>query len=276
MSDALTGVRAPMPDVQGRRDVRALPIARVGVKNLRYPLVLQIAGRAQHSVGLWDLHVGLKAEQKGAHMSRLLAWLDAFTLDGEVVDFDRLQRALPELMALLETDSAGLAVSFPFFIRKTAPVSGQQSLLEYEGGWLARCEGGRTELRMVATVPVKSLCPCSKEVSEDGAHNQRSHIRLEVLLDEAVPWTELVRFAEDHASCELWGLLKRSDEKWVTEQAYAHPKFVEDLVRDVALALNDDPRVRAYTVDVTNFESIHAHDVHARIAHDKKTTIPGH
>ncbi|MDO9291574.1 MAG: GTP cyclohydrolase, FolE2/MptA family, partial [Hydrogenophaga sp.] len=135
------------------------------------------------------------------------------------------------------------------------------------------CEGGRTEVRMVATVPVKSLCPCSKEVSEDGAHNQRSHIRLEVLLGEAVPWTELVRFAEDHASCELWGLLKRSDEKWVTERAYAHPKFVEDLVRDVALALNDDPRVLAYTVDVINFESIHAHDVHARIAHDKKTTV---
>lgn len=262
-----------MPDVQGRHDVRAMPIARVGVKNLRYPLVLDVAGRAQHSVGLWDLHVGLKAEQKGAHMSRLLAWLDAFTLDGEVVDFARLHKAMPALMALLETDSAGLAVSFPFFIRKTAPVSGQQSLMEYEGGWLARCEGGRTELRMVATVPVKSLCPCSKEVSEDGAHNQRSHIRLEVVLDQAVAWTELVRFAEDNASCELWGLLKRSDEKWVTERAYAQPKFVEDLVRDVALALNDDPRVTAYTVDVINFESIHAHDVHARITHDKKTTV---
>jgi GTP cyclohydrolase I len=263
-----------MPDVQGRHDPRAMPIARVGVKNLRYPIALQVADRLQHSVGLWNVHVGLRAEQKGAHMSRLLAWLDGFTqpADGAVATtFERLQGSMPDLLALLETATGGLDVGFPFFIRKTAPVSGLQSLMEYDGGWaVSHTAGGPTEVRMVATVPVKSLCPCSKEVSEDGAHNQRSHIRIEVLLNAPVPWEELVRFAEDHASSELWGLLKRSDEKWVTERAYAHPKFVEDLVRDVALALEGDHRIDAYSVDVTNFESIHAHDVHARVSRDKR------
>jgi GTP cyclohydrolase I len=265
----------PMPDVQGRHDPRAMPIAQVGVKNLRYPIALKVAERLQHSVGTWHVHVGLRAEQKGAHMSRLLAWLDGFTqpAEGDVlpVPFERLQTAMPELLALLETTTGGFEVSFPFFIRKSAPVSGLQSLMEYDGGWaVVHNVGGSTDVRMIATVPVKSLCPCSKEVSDDGAHNQRSHIRLEVLLNAPMAWTELVRFAEDNASCELWGLLKRTDEKWVTERAYAHPKFVEDLVRDVALALERDPRIDAYAVDVTNFESIHAHDVHARVSRDKR------
>jgi GTP cyclohydrolase IB len=231
---------APMPDVQGRRDLRAVPISRVGVTHLRYPLVLQVAGKDQPTVGAWSVHVGLRAEQKSAHMSRLLAWLDAFTQgDGaSAVTHDSLMAAMPALLQQLETDSGGVEVRFPFFIRKTAPVSGLQSLLEYEGGWCVTQAGGAApELRMIATVPVKSLCPCSKAVSDDGAHNQRSHIRLEVLLSAPMAWTELVRFAEDQASSELWGLLKRNDEKWVTERAYANPKFVEDLVRDVALAL---------------------------------------
>jgi len=264
-----------MPDVQGRHDPRAMAIAQVGVKNLRYPIALQVAERVQHSVGTWHVHVGLRAEQKGAHMSRLLAWLDGFTqpADGVAlpVTHERLQTAMPGLLQLLETTSAGFEVSFPFFIRKAAPVSGLQSLMEYDGGWsVTHAAGGATDVRMIATVPVKSLCPCSKEVSDDGAHNQRSHIRLEVLLNAPMAWTELVRFAEDNASCELWGLLKRTDEKWVTERAYAQPKFVEDLVRDVALALEQDARIDAYSVDVTNFESIHAHDVHARVSRDKR------
>jgi GTP cyclohydrolase I len=275
MNPAGVFVAESMPDVQGRHDPRAMPIAQVGVKNLRYPVAVQVADRLQHSVGTWHVHVGLRAEQKGAHMSRLLAWLDGFTqpAEGDVlpVTFERLQTAMPELLSLLETTAGGLDVHFPFFIRKAAPVSGLQSLMEYDGGWsVGRSAGGTTEIRMIATVPVKSLCPCSKEVSDDGAHNQRSHIRLEVLLNAPMAWTELVRFAEDNASCELWGLLKRTDEKWVTERAYAQPKFVEDLVRDVALALERDDRIDAYSVDVTNFESIHAHDVHARVSRDKR------
>jgi len=254
-----------MPDVQGRADLRRLPIQRVGITSLRYPLSVVVAGKAQPTVGTWTLDVGLRADQKGAHMSRLIAWLDALTLRGEALTADSLRADMAGMLRLLEADDGHIEVKFPFFIRKSAPVSGQQSLMEYDGAWLARRQGGATCISMQATVPVKSLCPCSKEVSDDGAHNQRSHIKLLAGITEAMDWSELVRFAEDNASCELWGLLKRPDEKWVTERAYANPKFVEDLIRDVALALDADARIAGYRVAVTNFESIHAHDAYAVI-----------
>jgi len=254
-----------MPDVQGRADLRRLPIQRVGITSLRYPLNVVVAGRVQPTVGTWTLDVGLGADQKGAHMSRLIAWLDALTLRGEALTADSLRSEMESMLRLLEADSGHIEVKFPFFIRKSAPVSGQQSLMEYDGAWLARRQDGATHISMQATVPVKSLCPCSKEVSDDGAHNQRSHIQLLARLTGAMDWSELVRFAEDNASCELWGLLKRPDEKWVTERAYANPKFVEDLIRDVALALDADARIAGYRVAVTNFESIHAHDAFAVI-----------
>lgn len=263
-SGHLTGPAA-MPDVQGRADLRRLPIQRVGITSLRYPLSVVVAGGVQPTVGAWTLDVGLRGEQKGAHMSRLIAWLDALTLRGVALTADSLRSGMDEMLRLLESDDGGIEVKFPFFIRKSAPVTGQQSLMEYDGVWLARREGGVTRISMQATVPVKSLCPCSKEVSDDGAHNQRSHITLRAGLKVAMDWSELVRFAEDSASCELWGLLKRPDEKWVTERAYANPKFVEDLIRDVALALDADARIASYRVEVTNFESIHAHDVYAVI-----------
>ncbi|HQR98433.1 MULTISPECIES: GTP cyclohydrolase FolE2 [unclassified Polaromonas] len=254
-----------MPDVQGRADLRRLPIQRVGITSLRYPLSVVVAGKVQPTVGTWTLDVGLRADQKGAHMSRLVAWLDALTLRGEALTADLLCSEIESMLRLLEADSGHIEVTFPFFIRKSAPISGQQSLMEYDGAWLARRQDGATRISMQATVPVKSLCPCSKEVSDDGAHNQRSHIKLLVRLTGAIDWSELVRFAEDNASCELWGLLKRPDEKWVTERAYANPKFVEDLIRDVALALDADDRIAGYRVAVTNFESIHAHDAYAVI-----------
>jgi GTP cyclohydrolase I len=172
------------------------------------------------------------------------------------------------MLALLDAEAGRIEVSFPFFVRKAAPVSGLQSLMEYDGSWIAERQDGVTRLTMQAVVPVKSLCPCSKEVSDDGAHNQRSHItlRVELLASQGgLEWTELVRFAEDNASSELWGLLKRPDEKWVTEHAYANPKFVEDLIRDVAAAVDVDARIGRYRVEVVNHESIHAHDVHAVI-----------
>lgn len=254
-----------MPDVQGRADLRRLPIQRVGITSLRYPLSVVVAGQAQPTVGSWTLDVGLRADQKGAHMSRLIAWLDALTLRGQALTADLLRSEMESMLRLLEADEGHIEVKFPFFIRKSAPVSGLQSLMEYDGAWLARRQGGATRISMQATVPVKSLCPCSKEVSDDGAHNQRSHIKLLAVLAGTMDWSELVRFAEDNASCELWGLLKRPDEKWVTERAYANPKFVEDLIRDVALALDADARIAGYRVAVTNFESIHAHDAYAVI-----------
>ncbi len=258
----------PMPDVQGRRDLRAMPIQRVGIKSLRYPLRVLVGGKAQSTVGTWTLDVSLAADQKGAHMSRLIAWLEALDLSGVVLTADTLSSEIMTLLVLLEADAGRIEVSFPFFVRKSAPVSGLQSLMEYDGTWIAERQGGVNRLTMQAMVPVKSLCPCSKEVSDDGAHNQRSHITLRAELrapQGGLDWTELVRFAEDNASSELWGLLKRPDEKWVTEHAYANPKFVEDLIRDVAAAVAADARIGSYRVEVVNHESIHAHDVHAVI-----------
>lgn len=257
-----------MPDVQGRADLRNLPIQRVGIKSLRYPLSVQVGGKLQPTVGTWTLDVALGAEQKGAHMSRLIAWLESLDVRGVSLSAASLGAEITAMLSLLEADAGRIEVNFPFFVRKAAPVSGLKSLMEYDGQWLAEREGGRTHLVMQAVVPVKSLCPCSKEVSDDGAHNQRSHISMRVELRDpasAIDWTELVRFAEDNASSELWGLLKRPDEKWVTEHAYANPKFVEDLIRDVAGALEADPRIGSYRVEVVNHESIHAHDAYAVI-----------
>lgn len=255
-----------MPDVQSRADLRQLPIQRVGIKSLRYPLRINVAGQVQTTVGTWTLDVALPAEQKGAHMSRLMAWLESQDVRGVVLSAETLAAEIEAMLILLEADAGRIEVSFPFFIRKAAPVSGLKSLMEYDGRWLAERRDGATKLTMEAVVPVKSLCPCSKEVSDDGAHNQRSHISLTAAL--ATPGNtpdlaEFVRFAEDHASSELWGLLKRPDEKWVTERAYANPKFVEDLIRDVAGALEQDRRLGSYRVEVVNHESIHAHDAYA-------------
>ena len=157
---------------------------------------------------------------------------------------------------------------FPFFLRKRAPVSGVESLLEYQGRLIGETRSGATTVWVEVTVPVKSLCPCSKEISDYGAHNQRSHVTIRVEPLQEIGWPELVRFAEDSASSEIWAMLKRADEKWVTERAYENPKFVEDMVRDVAIRLNADPRIGRYTVDVENFESIHAHSAVARITRD--------
>lgn len=265
-------MNAAMPDVQGRRDLRQLPIQRVGIKSLRYPLRISVAGQVQATVGTWTLDVALPAEQKGAHMSRLMAWLESQDVRGVVLSAETLMAEIETMLTLLEADAGRIEVSFPFFVRKAAPVSGLKSLMEYDGRWLAERRGGATQLTMEAVVPVKSLCPCSKEVSDDGAHNQRSHISLRAELapaatatttSPAIDWLELVRFAEDNASSELWGLLKRPDEKWVTERAYANPKFVEDLIRDVAAALEQDQRLGSYRVEVVNHESIHAHDAYA-------------
>jgi GTP cyclohydrolase I len=257
-----------MPDVQGRADLRDMPIQRVGIKSLRYPLRVLVAGKAQATVGNWTLDVALGAAQKGAHMSRLIAWLEALEQRGVCLSAKTLAQELPAMLALLEAKDGRIEVQFPFFVRKAAPVSGLQSLMEYDGHWVAEQRAGQTCLSMQAVVPVKSLCPCSKEVSDEGAHNQRSHISMRVELRDlalGMDWSELVRFAEDNASSELWGLLKRPDEKWVTERAYANPKFVEDLIRDVAVALEADPRIGSFRVEVVNHESIHAHDAYAVI-----------
>jgi GTP cyclohydrolase I len=251
-----------IPDTQSARDDRHLAIQRVGVRGVRYPLTLRIGGAELPTVALWALDVALPAEQKGTHMSRFVAWLDALAAP---VDAAFLRTGLAGMLAKLHADEGQIEARFPFFLRKRAPVSGLESLLEYQGAWIAERRAGATRIFAEVVVPVKSLCPCSKEISDYGAHNQRSHVTIRAELLEDIAWTELVRFAEDSASSELWPMLKRSDEKWVTERAYENPKFVEDLVRDVAIRLNADARIGRYVVDVENFESIHAHSACARI-----------
>ena len=257
-----------IPDTQSAPDARHLMIQRVGVKDVRYPLQVRVAGAVQTTAALWSLDVALPAEKKGTHMSRFVAWLDALSLQDQPLDAPLLRSRHAAMLDKLGAEEGRIEAAFSFFIRKRAPVSGLQSLMDYQGRWIAETRAGHTTLWSEVAVPVKSLCPCSKEISDYGAHNQRSlvTIRVELLESGAPPeWHELVRFAEEAASCELWPMLKRADEKWVTERAYENPKFVEDLVRDVALALNADARIGRYSVDVENFESIHNHSAYARI-----------
>ncbi|HEY6511837.1 MAG TPA: GTP cyclohydrolase FolE2 [Burkholderiaceae bacterium] len=251
-----------IPDTQSGRDDRRVAIQRVGVKDVRYPLTIVVAGAPQATAALWDLDVALPADVKGTHMSRFVAWLDA--LDAPL-DAAGLRAQLAGMLERLGANEGRIEARFAFFLRKRAPVSGVQSLLDYQGRWIAETRGGATTVWSEVGVPVKSLCPCSKEIADYGAHNQRSLVTVRVEQLQPVPWHEQVRFAEDAASSEIWPLLKRPDEKWITERAYENPKFVEDLVRDVALRLNADVRIGRYSVDVENFESIHNHSAYARI-----------
>ncbi|MDQ7980765.1 GTP cyclohydrolase FolE2 [Paraburkholderia sp. SARCC-3016] len=257
-----------MPDVQSTVDTRQIPIQRVGVKAVRHPLTVRTqAGAVLPTVGTWNLDVHLPAEQKGTHMSRFVALLEERT---EPLDATTLRRMLASMLEKLEARAGRIEVSFPYFVNKTAPVSGVQSLLDYEVTLAGDVRDGATRVFLKVLVPVTSLCPCSKQISQYGAHNQRSHVTIDAELAGDIAVEELIRIAEEEASCELWGLLKRPDEKFVTERAYENPKFVEDLVRDVAQRLNADERIVAYVLEAENFESIHNHSAYALIENDKR------
>ncbi|MFM0757797.1 GTP cyclohydrolase FolE2 [Paraburkholderia strydomiana] len=257
-----------MPDVQSTPDTRQIPIQRVGVKAVRHPLTVRTpGGDAQPTVGTWNLDVHLPAEQKGTHMSRFVALLEENKAPLEPATFREM---LAAMLTKLEAEAGRIEVSFPYFVNKTAPVSGVQSLLDYEVTLTGDTRNGETRLFLKVLVPVTSLCPCSKKISQYGAHNQRSHVTINAELAGEVAVEDLIRIAEEEASCELWGLLKRPDEKFVTERAYENPKFVEDLVRDVAQRLNADERIVAYVLEAENFESIHNHSAYAVIERDKR------
>ncbi|VVE90313.1 GTP cyclohydrolase FolE2 [Pandoraea bronchicola] len=257
-----------MPDVQSTVDTRQIPIQRVGVRGVRHPLSVRLAdGEAQATVGLFNLDVHLPADQKGTHMSRFVALLEAHRAPLDVAGFRAM---LASMLDKLEAEAGRIEVTFPYFINKTAPVSGVQSLMDYEVTLTGDVRNGQTRVWLKVLVPVTSLCPCSKKISQYGAHNQRSHITIDAEIAGDIAVEELVRMAEEEASCELWGLLKRPDEKYVTERAYENPKFVEDLVRDVATRLNNESRVVAYVLQAENFESIHNHSAYAVIERDKR------
>jgi GTP cyclohydrolase IB len=256
-------------DVQSSRDTRRIAIDRVGIRALRHPVRVRAQdGRVQHTIATFSLAVRLAHDVKGTHMSRFVELLEN---DLNVVDGASFASLLDKMMGRLGAREGVIKMSFPYFIEKTAPVSGVKSLLDYEVMLHGEIADGKTRLTTEVTAPVTSLCPCSKEISAYGAHNQRSHIRIAVRTapDAVLDVEDIIRIAEDQASSELYGILKRTDEKFVTERAYDNPKFVEDLVRDIAAHLNADARVEAYTVESENFESIHNHSAFAVIEHDK-------
>jgi GTP cyclohydrolase IB len=264
--------RLIIPDVQSTPDTRRIAIQRVGVKGVRYPVRIKTSsGGVQASVASWNMYVHLPEHQKGTHMSRFIALLEKLgspnTAPLDIMSFGKL---MSDMVTLLEADSGRIELSFPYFINKTAPVSGVQSLMDYEVGMTGEISNGKLEVTLKVLVPVTSLCPCSKKISAYGAHNQRSHITVSAILCGNLLVDELIAKIEEQASCELYGLLKRPDEKYVTERAYDNPKFVEDLVRDVAGMLNADQRIAAYTLEAENFESIHNHSAYAMIERDKR------
>ena len=252
-----------IPDTQSERDERHLAIQRVGVRGVRYPMQLKLGAAELATVAEWDLDVALPAEQKGTHMSRFVAWLESLE---QAIDAAELRRQMGLMLTKLHASSGRIEARFPWFMKKAAPVSGVESLLDIDARVVVeKTAGGEIRSTLEAVVPVTSLCPCSKKISAYGAHNQRSHITLSATLRGDLGLGELVRMAEEEASCEVFGLLKRPDEKWVTERAYDNPKFVEDLVRDIALRLRADARVASWRVQSENFESIHNHSAYALV-----------
>jgi GTP cyclohydrolase I len=253
-------------DVQARADTRRLPINRVGIKDISHPVrVRDRAAGEQHTIATFNMYVSLPHNFKGTHLSRFVEILHA----EREISVQSFRGMLRTMTTRLEADAGHIEMSFPFFVMKRAPVSGVQSLMDYRAGLVGEHRHGHTEMWVRVSVPVTSLCPCSKEIADYGAHNQRSHVTIAAKLRTHMWIEELIEIAESEASCELYGILKRPDEKYVTERAYDNPKFVEDIVRDVAARLNDDPRVAAYFVEAENFESIHNHSAYARIERDK-------
>lgn len=266
MMNTVSEAPASMPDVQSSLDERQVAIQRVGVRGVRYPMALSlVAGQATSTVADWELTVALAEHEKGTHMSRFMALLEQHRdTPSTPQSFMAMAR---EMLTLLEASQGDISARFPVFLEKQAPVSGVSSLLDYSLGWTARV-GAQAEqdvFELSLLVPVTSLCPCSKAISKYGAHNQRSHVTVTICYTDvqSIQVPELIRQIEQQASCELWGLLKRTDEKYVTERAYENPKFVEDLVRDVAMLIKQQAGVRHFRVEAENFESIHNHSAYA-------------
>jgi GTP cyclohydrolase I len=259
-----------MQDVQGSNDHRRIAIDRVGVSGVRHPIVvLDRTTEKQHTIGTLQMSVALPHHFKGTHMSRFIEALNEH--HGEVT-MRTLPTILRSLRERLEAESAHLKVSFPYFLSKAAPVSGATALMDYECAFIGESTDDVDDFILEVKVPVTSLCPCSKAISDYGAHNQRGHITIKVrtALDEAgVPqlvWIEeLIALAEASASAPVYPLLKRADERYVTMQAFDNPVFVEDMVRNVAARLQDEPRVSWFFVHALNHESIHNHGAFASL-----------
>ena len=254
-------------DVQSRKDTRQIPINKVGIKDIRHPVRVKDRNMGeQHTIACFNMYVNLPHNFKGTHMSRFVEILNQHEREISVESFKEM---LKEMAERLEADSGHIEMRFPYFVNKKAPVSGVESLMDYDVTFIGEIHKGVDDMTIKVVVPVTSLCPCSKKISDYGAHNQRSHVTVTARINDFVWVEEIIDLVEQEASCELYGLLKRPDEKQVTERAYNNPKFVEDMVRDVAARLNQEDRISAYVVESENFESIHNHSAYALIEKNK-------
>ena len=259
-----------MPDVQASIDSRNIAIDKVGVKNITYPISLKCpsTGGVQHTVASVNMYVGLPHYQKGTHMSRFLEVLNKHHTE---LRSDQIMDVCKDMKQRLEADDAHLKLSFPYFIHKCSPVTGSPGMLNIEVTFEAS-SNTQNDFVMGLKVPATSLCPCSKEISDYGAHNQRVHIEVKVRFAEGrFMWIEeLFEIVESAASAPVYAVLKRPDEKWVTEEAYDNPKFVEDIVRELALALHKQDCIVWYQVTSENMESIHNHNAYAMLERDRR------
>lgn len=250
-------------DVQNIADKRHIAIDKVGIKDIQHPIkVSDRASGEQHTIANFNMYVNLPHQFKGTHMSRFVEILNQ---QGREITVKNFHDMLAEMIERLDAESGYIEMDFPYFVNKAAPVTGVESLMDYQVSFIGEITGKETNVKVKVVVPVTSLCPCSKNISDYGAHNQRSHVTVTVLADTFIWIEDIIDLVEEEASCEIFGLLKRPDEKFVTERAYDNPKFVEDIVRDIAARLNDDKRINKYTVESENFESIHNHSAYALI-----------
>jgi GTP cyclohydrolase IB len=272
-SSKSSSVSHALPDIQATADQRNVPINRVGVKGVRYPITLLLPDRENGSmttVATINMYVALPAEEKGTHMSRFLEVLNEYH---DSLSSTRLKEVCTSMKERLKAQEAHLELHFPYFIDKTAPVTGQPGKLDIDVSF-EMTSNGIDDFILGITIPATSLCPCSKEISSYGAHNQRCEMTVRVRLREGeLLWIEeLFEMIEKCASTQVFSVLKRPDEKWVTERAYENPKFVEDIVRDMAIVLNNDERIVWYECYSENYESIHNHNAYAYVIRDKRSS----
>ncbi|MDB6150891.1 MAG: cyclohydrolase FolE2 [Chthoniobacter sp.] len=256
-----------LTDTQNEPDYRRIPIDRVGVKALRFPMQVRDKARAtQHTIATVALTVDLPHHFKGTHMSRFVEVLNEF---GPELHVDNITDLLRALTLRLDSECAHVDIEFPFFLSKRAPVTEAVGLMDYTARFAATIENGKVDFIVTVLVPVTTLCPCSKAISEHGAHNQRGLVTYSIRCHKPLWIEDMIRLVEDSASSELYSLLKRPDEKAVTERAYENPVFVEDLVRDIAARSDEEPQIVWYRVEAENYESIHNHNAYALVERTK-------
>jgi len=252
-----------LPDTQNQKDIREIPIDKVGVKNLKYPIAVKDKTKeVQHTIATIAMTVDLPQEFKGTHMSR---FVEIIQCKDREIHVDSIDTILVEMQKRLKANSSHIEIEFPYFMEKKAPATGKPSLLDYVAKFHAVRNGDKKDFILTVKVPVTTLCPCSKNISKYGAHNQRGEVTVSVRFKDTVWIEDLIAIVESSASSELYSLLKREDEKSVTERAYENPVFVEDLVRNVVMKLKMNGNITWYNVEAENFESIHNHNAYAQI-----------